>query len=759
MGQHKSFDRQFVLLGGAVMTNGGALDLSRGEIGFFDTEAPVTKDGVPAISSFKGLSDSRLIEIRYKESDDTTVSRSKSSKSYKSFPFTLENVKDIRVSAPTITEAQVDEVVVGWNGIDEETALRFRRGQSKNATVELSGEAIGLLGYPNATVQVPMFFDAGNRYVDECEGEVDFCAPIECNKIVQNAIDVFKQFKLRGGVPVTDYVDISPIRSCADVEIEIPYRFYSLTICDTGDDSALALIRQQYPSVRVERVNRSGAISTYELLQLASDPVPVAFEQTLPSIIKGCEDCPAGYDATVGGFVYAISLEDDGVDQTSLIEALPNAVADSAIKAEGQAHGVGFYTVVLSEKLTSAQISTFVNANDTATVDFVSSVEALCTNDTVTTATWTAGSVLNLTERDFYIDLPDINCNGLSNRLEELQSAYPELDVRLADSTNSTRTVTLTGTSGTANISVGGVNYLATFATNLTTTASNFVSAHAAAIASATGAVVTSSGSVIKFSDATAGFPAITVTNVSTDLGGTVGTLTPVLVTGGCQTRYVATVQTNMRDNVVCDPIFLDSYSAETPLPYDNRQWKPVPESTSVSTDCLCGIKLTGKLLQIFPTECVIDDIAFVEDSVKIRFAGGWISEVREGIGAIEDTPFHVEYLNYASKRTHMGYSLINFEKQSRTHFSGDVNNNRSNIEKFIRGVQTNLNYEAQYIDYAILIKRDQFAQSMGQKHESHTTYHIQVEVGRHDKIENLLNSLAAQAGIKGVKAFGSTTA
>ena len=662
MGQHKSFDRQFVLLGGAVMTNGGALDLSRGEIGFFDTEASVTKDGVPAISSFKGLSKSRLIEIRYKETDDTIISRSKSSKSYKSFPFTLENVKDIRVSAPKITEAEVDEVVVGWNGIDADTALKFRRGQSKNATVELSGEAIGLLGYPNATVQIPMFFDAGSRYVGDCEDEVDFCAPLECNKIVENAIDVFKQFKLRGGVPVTDYVEISPIRSCAVTVTETPYRFYSLTLCDTGDDSALALVRQQYPSVHIERVNRNGAISTYELLQLSSATAPVAFQQTLPSIIKGCEDCPAGYDPTIGGFVYAISLEDDGVDQTSLIEALPNAVADSAIKADGQAHGVGFYTVVLSQKLTAAQITTFVNTNDTATVDFVSTVEALCTNDTVTTSTWTAGSILNLTEKGFYIDLPDTNCNGLTNRLAELQTAYPDL------------VIALEGT------------------------------------------------------------------------------------TGGCQTRYKTTVKTNMRDNVVCDPIFLDAYSAEAPLPYDNRQWKavevaPIPDAE----DCLCGIKLKGKLLQIFPTECVIDDIAFVEDSVKIRVAGGWISEVREGIGTIEDTPFNVEYLNYASRRTHMGYSLINFEKQSRTHFSGDVNNNRSNIEKFIRGVQTNLNYEAQYIDYAILVKRDQFAQGMGQKHESHTTYHIQVEVGRHDKLEKLLNSLAAQAGIKGVQAFGSS--
>lgn len=44
-------------------------------------------------------------------------------------------------------------------------------------------------------------------------------------------------------------------------------------------------------------------------------------------------------------------------------------------------------------------------------------------------------------------------------------------------------TVTLTGTSGTCNVAVGGVNYLATFDTDLNTTHANFVAAHAAALA------------------------------------------------------------------------------------------------------------------------------------------------------------------------------------------------------------------------------------------------------------------------------------
>lgn len=51
------------------------------------------------------------------------------------------------------------------------------------------------------------------------------------------------------------------------------------------------------------------------------------------------------------------------------------------------------------------------------------------------------------------------------NRLVELQAAYPDLTISVATlpSVDSSRTVTLTGTSGTANISVAGTNYLVTF--------------------------------------------------------------------------------------------------------------------------------------------------------------------------------------------------------------------------------------------------------------------------------------------------------
>ena len=118
-----------------------------------------------------------------------------------------------------------------------------------------------------------------------------------------------------------------------------------------------------------------------------------------------------------------------------------------------------------------------------------------------------------------------------------LATEYP------TSTTNSSRTATLTGTSGTANIIVGGVNYLATFTTNLTTSATNFVTSHAAALL-ALGITVTSSGAVLTFVAATATFPTITDANVSGDLDSTIAAVAVIATTG----LPIATIDSYAKD-------------------------------------------------------------------------------------------------------------------------------------------------------------------------------------------------------------------
>jgi len=84
--------------------------------------------------------------------------------------------------------------------------------------------------------------------------------------------------------------------------------------------------------------------------------------------------------------------------------------------------------------------------------------------------------------------------------------------------------VTLTGSSGTANVTAGGLIKLATWNTSLTQTATDFVTAHAAAYL-LVGLVLTSAAAVLSFTattKATGLYQPASVANVTTDLAGTI---------------------------------------------------------------------------------------------------------------------------------------------------------------------------------------------------------------------------------------------
>ena len=83
-------------------------------------------------------------------------------------------------------------------------------------------------------------------------------------------------------------------------------------------------------------------------------------------------------------------------------------------------------------------------------------------------------------------------------------------------------TVTMSGSSGTANITINGVAYLATYTSNLPTSNANFVTSHAAALL-LRGIVVTVSTNDLIFTSAVPGqpFAAPTIANVVANLAGT----------------------------------------------------------------------------------------------------------------------------------------------------------------------------------------------------------------------------------------------
>lgn len=94
-----------------------------------------------------------------------------------------------------------------------------------------------------------------------------------------------------------------------------------------------------------------------------------------------------------------------------------------------------------------------------------------------------------------------------------------------------TQAVTVTGSSGTANLTVDGVDYLATYNTSPTITATDFVTAYATTLL-ALGITLSRSGAILTFSASTATFPTIAVTNLTGNLSATLGSVTNTATTG-----------------------------------------------------------------------------------------------------------------------------------------------------------------------------------------------------------------------------------
>lgn len=753
---NSKIDRYFVVLGGATMTAGGSLNLAQGQIGVFANSAKyTTKDGQKAVSTFAGRDREEDYVIKLGRGALST-SRSHSNKPFSSVPFSLDDVQRIGVSAPKTTEQKVDDVILGYNGIDADTAITLVRADRKKITVELSGELIGMYGYPDNRVITTVYLDPRKFYGTEICEEGDNCEAVNARPYVLEAIETLRRFQLTGGVEMQDVVDITPVEeSVGGVTPDTEDRFYqTLTIQDTGDAAALALVQAQYPNNRVVRISQSGITSVYQILTETNALAP-AFVQSAATLIKGCEDCPATYDAVAGGFIYSVTIEDDGADLTTTVDDLVGFVTGTALKI-GQDNGVGTYTLVLSAELSDANLATFVAASPvkgTAQVSLIGEVSAICDSDATTSTPWVLGDSCEVSTQLYTIVLADDECGN--NRLAELQAHYPDNDVSIAieASANSSQNITLTGTSGTANITVDGDAYLATFATSLTVTATNFVTAHAATLLADHAVTVTANAGVLTFTHATTGFLTPSIANATGNLAGTVGAVAvvDVEVAGGCQTKYQANVITNM----VCDEcsdIFRDFFTSEAPEPYESIEWKLVEPAEPTSS--LMGIRFRGKKLEVRSNEYLRDKIGFTDSSVQIRVTGGQLDEVRSGIGELKDEPMAVTYLERWMPRTHLGGDFQWLETRDRMYFTGEEPHRDPLTRVLFTNEESMIQQSLQYIDYTIEVRRSSYAQIPTKEHKETFVYHLLVEVGRHQSVEGLLNSIAGASGKKGVRAF-----
>lgn len=659
MAIHNPYQRYVICPPHAKLADIDSLLLQEGQIAIYDVEGEQTENGLKALMNFNGCpKDKQRYEIRIGR-NDIVHSRVSDDKSFSTPPFAINEILEVYASAPKKSEISVDEVIFGYNGIDPETAIKAEKGDRIPVHLKLSGRPFELRGYPNGEVYIDDYIlvERCPKLVSQCDDECDPCEAVDLLPNILAFIDRIKKQPIAGGGVVGDYVEITPIHSCetqADqTPTEVDMNFYCMELCDTGDAYALAQVKAAYPGLDIKRVDRKLAMSKYQVMKEGAKPSD--YEQKLSSILKGCDECPEGYTEVEGGLIYAVTLEDDGSDMSSVVETLDGAVATTAKKMSGQENGVGFYTVALSKKLTNAKMAEFVKTNPTATVTFVAKTADMCSNPTVTKTSWTACGSCKVSKEVYAITLPDDECG--ESALKELKEAFPYLTIE--------------------------------------------------------------------------------------DYG------TP----GGCQHQFKTTVVTNMVCDD-CDPIFRDFYISKAPESYRGRNWKRLGALANDSStifdplpkNCKCGVKFKAKDYLISPSDCLIDHLVFEEGSVRIAVNGGYPDEQREAISSYFK-PIHTEYKSHWAPRTHLGAELLSRERQSRRYF--DFNETHRNyMERVFTNEETRLNLLTQYADFAVTIKPARYSNGFGRVMDDHITFHFYVPYGAHEGIQEMMDMLAAAAGV-----------
>lgn len=430
---HASISKPFFITN--VKTSGGGRDLAKGQLAIVKDKAGA--DGAQVVSNFAGMSKKERIAIRVGRGQLPNGLRAQHVAFEGTDYFPLEGIIDIKAYAPTNVQLKVDAFELGYGGLATDQELFVPEG--KSAVMD-----IVIYGHPMA-----MFFGQKEHIITKRVYRKEGQTMQEVvRKLVRDLKTESVPTSMAGFASVTDnlatFLDISVIDSTNVALTGTAWTTSTITVPDSGESNDLAVVQASYPTQRVVRTDRANGKTTYSILHPVADVLADLTVTEVDVTGKGCESCEAGYSLLTGGIVYNVAIEDNGVTQVAKVQALPGAVATTALKI-GQDGGKGTYAVVLDNALTQAEVTAFLATDAitaTATLRNLGEVTAVCSLTTTETYTWVAGDTCNAKTEAYSIVLPDNDCG--QTRLSELQLAYPKLVITQGASAGCKRTYATT---------------------------------------------------------------------------------------------------------------------------------------------------------------------------------------------------------------------------------------------------------------------------------------------------------------------------
>ena len=398
-----------------VLESGYDGNLAKGQLAVVKNKALKGK-GKEVTADFDGMTQKDLIAFEIGEVTTPNKQRTVEVPYISTGFFPIGNIVDIKAYAPSNVTLKLDHIEIGYNGINESTALFIPEGKAAVMDIVVEGLVASMFfGQESFIIQKRVYRAVGEsmqavtrRLVKELNEEV-----IPTATGWASTTDVLSQF-----------LEIGVIDSTTTTTVGVNSVFSSLTLVNNGDSNALADVQAQYPNYTVVQTARDGDNTTYTIVRPQADPALASYVKTVVDVDgKGCADCLATYSLVDGGYVYHVSIEDDGVDLTKTLAGL--VTGETQLDKLGNKDGRGTYAIVMPAIMAQVAIDAIITARPEAEVKYLGEIKDVCSKTTTTTTAWVAGETCVATTKGFSIIVKDNDCGA--TRLPELQAAYPDL--------------------------------------------------------------------------------------------------------------------------------------------------------------------------------------------------------------------------------------------------------------------------------------------------------------------------------------------
>lgn len=722
-----SYSDLIVLLPTTPKTTGGNVQLANGQIGLFRDVS--TNDGMPAVADPTIFKNANL-HLEVGSSVNSSVG-GYTNKGLRSVSFKPEDVKDVLFEPSKA--AQVAKVYLGYDGLDLNKSIRLFKGQTSTVTLRLTGEPLGQLGYEDGVFMQTFTF--GEPSVSGCED--DSCEELTCDTYIHKLQEDILDSKVRDGITIGDLIKVATTVSCeTDPTPTGSVTFYSLTLCDNGDDAALGLVQAKAGGLEVVRTGREGNQSTYTVYKTTGTGAPANYVAPTLGVETDCEgDCPAGYTKNEGGFLYSFATEDDGVDlSTTLLDSLAGlsdqvgsikTVTNSGTDA---ARTVGTYSAVSGATSGAGSGATFnvvVTTGGVTAVTLVAKGLGYEVGDTITILNTSLGSGVGAA--NLVITVASLATTAITNtkvgqvfgvgkyvfvfntkltnaEIALITAAYPTLQLEFVKETTSvciqdapTSTAWVTGEAcGTIQKS---------YFIDLQDTDCG-------------------DSRLVELQEA---FPNLTITEDGDNVA-------------DCRRRYLTTVTSSF----VCDSCHKDSYTFEKPTPFGLETWQEVVVTPATPDSCSCGLYFEAKEFKTCPPKELADQIATRVGQIRIEVSGGEQPEgTPVGYRYYTGNPYAVTHVQRPFDGTGWGFQYIQTEKESYRRLVG-IPSGGNYAEQWFKGMTSKLEPCEQYDTISIKVENEKHLGGFSSATKAQHRYIFVIPKGTANTFKPFFNMVSA---------------